>query len=306
MDITSNLQQYINTWITEKESPKWLNTFLTRGLPQWVSLVLVVLLAQQLAMLTWRFIPRTPQTQLQRVESPTSTAPVKRQASLVAEAQNIVNLHLFGRAGTSKTAPVQVAQKATETRLNLTLHGVFVEDKPDAGAAIIGKAGAKQSYYRVGHKVMSGVNLQAVFNDRVIISRDGKSEILRFPKDAKPISSGANLSTRTSQVAAKDDSLKGYREMFANEPLKIFEHVRFVPVRSGKTLKGYRVLPQRDRKLYNKLGIRPSDLVTGVNGVPLNDNKQAMELMNKLKDVNQIDLDIVRKGRAESISLSLN
>ena len=177
---------------------------------------------------------------------------------LQVEAGQIAALHLLGQVGASRPVARRVVQKAPETRLNLTLHGVFVESDPGKGEAIIGQRGSKQKYYQVGDKVMNGVRLQAVFNDHVVLSRNGASEVLRFPKNIKPVAKGSYLSQRSPQVVAAAQSLGSYRDLFQRQPLKIFEHIRFVPVRSGRTLKGYRVLPQRDRKLYNKLGIRPT------------------------------------------------
>jgi general secretion pathway protein C len=79
-----------------------------------------------------------------------------------------------------------------------------------------------------------------------------------------------------------------------------------VPVRSGANLKGYRVLPQKNRQLYNQLGLRPSDLITGVNGVSLNNEKEAMKLIDQLKEVDQLSLEILRKGQPQTVSISLN
>jgi general secretion pathway protein C len=101
-------------------------------------------------------------------------------------------------------------------------------------------------------------------------------------------------------------SLSEYKEVFQKEPLKIFEHVRFVPVRSRDGLKGYRVLPQKNRKLYNKLGIRPSDLVTSVNGVNLTNDKEAMKLIQMMKEATSVQVDIVRNGQPQSLSFNLN
>ena len=42
-----------------------------------------------------------------------------------------------------------------------------------------------------------------------------------------------------------------------------------------------------------------------MNGVPLTNDRQALTLMDKLKDADTLNLDILRKGRAESLSLSL-
>ncbi|MEN8178547.1 MAG: type II secretion system protein GspC [Pseudomonadota bacterium] len=307
MDLVTSLQRSYSDWILQKEIPKWLSIFLSNRLPQIVALVLIVLIAQHAAEMTWRFIPEPPQRQMPaQQEAPMNKAAREAQTS-ERTAEKIADLHLFGRAGDVKPlVKEQVNKKAPETSLKLTLHGVFVEEKAGAGAAIIGKAGSKQNYYKVGSNVMNGVKLQAVFNDRVVLLRNGQSEILKFPKTVKssPIQQSAQSSRAVK--SSKHKSLSSYRDMFRNEPLKIFEHVRFVPVRSGKTIKGYRVLPQKNRKLYNKLGIRPSDLVTSVNGVSLQNDREALQLIDKLKDAEQINLEIVRRGQMESLTLSLN
>lgn len=308
MDFVTSVQRTFNDWILQKEVPKWLSVFLSNRLPQLVTLVLIVLLAQGAAEMTWRLIPEPPAQQItSRQEVQTEKGIREEQAAPDRTAERIADLHLFGRAGGVKTiSQEQTNKKAPETRLKLTLHGVFVELIPEAGAAIIGKAGSKQNYYKVGSNVMRGVKLQAVFNDRVVLLRNGQSEVLKFPKTVKSVSTPGSKQGSIAAKASKSGSLNSYRDIFKNEPLKIFEHLRFVPVRSGKTIKGYRVLPQKNRKLYNQLGIRPSDLVTSVNGVSLQNDKEALQLINQLKDANQINLEIVRRGQTESLTLSLD
>lgn len=307
MDFVTSLQRTLGDWFMQREIPKWLTVFWADMLPQIVTLALIVMVAHKVAEMTWRFIPDPPEQAIytqQNLPGTTETSMLQSAEQLAAQ---IAGLHLFGEAGAAKSAvKEEVNKKAPETRLKLTLHGVFVDPDPKAGAAIIGKAGAKQDYYKVGGNVMSGVKLHAVYSDRVVLLRDGQSEVLKFPKTIKPVSipSGGPEFQRTQSTSAQ--SLREYRDIFKNEPLKVFEHVRFVPVRSGKTVKGYRVLPQKNRKLYNKLGIRPSDLVTSVNGVALNDDKQALQLIEQLKDADQISLEIVRRGKTQMLNLSLN
>ncbi len=310
MNIASQTQSLLNGILTEKAMPKWLETAISRYLPMIVVAVLVLVVASQMADLTWRLIP-APESASGTQRSIVRT-PVQQPGDRNKEAglETLVKLHLFGEAG--KVQPVQkIEQKAPETRLNLTLHGVYVDEDPEKGAAIIGTSGSTQKYYKVGAAVMNGVTLRGVFDDRVVLLRNGQSEVLRFPK----VPSAGSLATpsRASPTAkpgpassVNSTALQGYREEFTKQPTKIFEHVRFVPVRSRDGLKGYRVLPQRNRELYNKLGIRPSDLVTAVNGVPLNNTQEAMKLMQTLQDAQSLQVDIVRGGQPQSLTFSLN
>ena len=312
MNIASQTQTLLNGVLTDKSMPKWLETGVSRYLPMLIVALLVLIIAAQAADLTWRLIPAPDMGPVTPRNTGHTTADQTNTQNDKAGLETLVKLHLFGEAG--KARPVQkIEQKAPETRLNLTLHGVFVDEDPEKGAAIIGTSGSTQKYHKVGATVMNGVTLRGVFNDRVVLLRNGQSEVLRFPKvpssgSLASSTSGrsATKSTRGAVSTANSGALRGYREEFKNEPMKIFEHVRFVPVRSREGLKGYRVLPQKNRELYNKLGIRPSDLVTAVNGVPLNDTQEAMKLMQTLQDAQSLQVDIVRGGQPQSLTFSLN
>lgn len=312
MNIASQTQTLLNDVFTDKSMPKWLETAISRYLPMLIVALLVLIIAAQAADLTWRLIP-APETGSAAPRSPVRSPATQANAQNdKAGLESLAKLHLFGEAG--KAGPVQkIEQKAPETRLNLTLHGVFVDEDPEKGAAIIGTSGSKQKYHKVGGSVMNGVTLRGVFNDRVVLLRNGQSEVLRFPKVPSSGSLAAPPSGRSTTKlgrgrisSANSGALKGYREEFTKEPMKIFEHVRFVPVRSREGLKGYRVLPQKNRALYNKLGIRPSDLVTAVNGVPLTDTQEAMKLMKTLQDAQSLQVDIVRGGQPQSLTFGLN
>lgn len=309
MNIAAQTQSLLQDLLADKVTPKWLERLFSNTLPKAVVVVLTLLIASQAADLTWRLVPQPEAAtgSVQRIERtpPARADRQQRQAGL----GKVAELHLFGKAGAVKAAP-QIDQKAPETRLNLTLHGVFVDEDPQLGAAIIGTSGATQKYYKVGATLMSGVTLEGVFDDRVVLLRNGQSEVLRFPKvpELGSLSGPARSAPAASQPGSSGapTSLSGYRETFRNEPLKIFEHVRFVPVRSREGLKGYRVLPQKNRELYNQLGIRPSDLVTAVNGISLNDDKEAMKLIETLKDASTIQVDILRNGQPQSLNFNLN
>ncbi|MCU7923255.1 MAG: type II secretion system protein GspC [Candidatus Thiodiazotropha sp. (ex Dulcina madagascariensis)] len=314
MNIATRAQAYLNGWVLEKPSPKWLERFLTHQLPLAVTLLLVLLISWRAADFTWRMIP-APETLLQVSPSTPAAAIIdKRDPADSNRLAEVAKLHLFGVAGAVQ--PVKkVDKKAPETRLNLTLHGVFVGEESEKGAAIIGTSGSVQKYYKVGNAVMSGVTLQAVFEDRVVLLRNGQSEVLRFPK----VSNTASRTAPRPKARAKSDfgpgprvsstggrDLSQYRDMLSKEPLKIFEHIRFVPVRSREGMKGYRILPQKNRELYNQLGVRPSDLVTAVNGIPLANEREAVKLIEQLKEAQSLQVDIVRNGQPQSLTFDLN
>lgn len=309
MNIATQAQSFLSGLMSDKSYAKWIK-LATDHLPLAATLLLILLLASNAAQLTWRLIPTVQDDRPAIGNIPRPPAPTGQRDEETAGLEKVAELHLFGLAGEAQPV-TQIEAKAPETRLNLTLHGVFVNQDPEQGTAIIGTSGATQKYYKVGATIMSGVKLQGVFDDRVALLRNGQSEVLRFPKitsgNSEALASlpvSAVTAGNTAPVSA--ESLSEYKEIFQNEPLKVFEHVRFVPVRSREGLKGYRVLPQKNRELYNKLGIRPSDLVTGVNGVTLTNDQEAMKLMGMLKEATTIQVDIVRNGQPQSLTFNLN
>ena len=308
MNIAAQTQSLLQGLLSDKGTPKWLEPLIANHLPKGVMAILILIVAAQSADLTWRLLP-APELKADPQRSARPAIVTTEKESGEEGLDSVAKLHLFGEAGAAKpVAPID--QKAPETRLNLTLHGVFVDEDPQQGAAIIGTSGSTQKYYKVGATVMSGVTLQGVFQDRVVLMRNGQSEVLRFPKvptlGSSPLASDRSLPASRPSVAQDTTSLSGYKEVFQNEPLKIFEHVRFVPVRSREGLKGYRVLPQKNRELYNQLGIRPSDLVTAVNGITLTNDQEAMKLIDTLKEASTIQVEIVRNGQPQSLTFNLN
>ncbi|MES9990698.1 MAG: type II secretion system protein GspC [Candidatus Thiodiazotropha sp.] len=316
MNIATQAQAYLNDWMSEKSTPKWLETLLTKQLPVVVALLLVLLISWRAAEFTWSLFP-APEIQQQSTPQGAKSTPDAGNKSRSNRLENVAKLHLFGKAGASKSVK-KIDTNAPITRLNLTLHGVFVADEAEKGEAIIGTSGNVQKYYKVGNAVMSGVTLEAVFKDRVVLLRNGKSETLRFPKvsnrSAPPVrrkSTSSRGSTRLSTGPSAADqriskNLSKYSDLLRNEPLKIFDYVRFVPVKSRDGMKGYRILPQKNRELYNQLGVRPSDLVTSVNGIPLSNDREAMKLIEKLKDATSIQVEIVRNGNPQVLNFELN
>jgi general secretion pathway protein C len=316
MNIATEAQNYYNQWLSDKTVPKWLENLLSKQLPLAIEVLLVLLISWRAAEVTWSLIP-APDIQMP-IQSQAATARPTPQRNTVSQLDGVANLHLFGVAGATKPAK-KIDTKAPETRLNLTLHGVFVADVAEKGEAIIGTSGNVQKYYKVGNAVMSGVTLQAVFKDRVVLLRNGRSEVLRFPKESQPRSLASTSKTSSRQpssqmrsfgpgVTANDGNrnLKKYSDLLRQEPLKVFEYIRFVPVKSRDGMKGYRILPQKNRELYNQLGVRPSDLVTSVNGVTLSNDKEAMKLIDQLKDAQSIQVEIVRNGRPRTLNFDLN
>src|SRR5437762_1670923 len=106
----------------------------------------------------------------------------------------ITNAHLFGAAPALK----QEGADAPQTSMPLVLTGIIAGNDPQNGLAILGQNAQTAKVYAVGDGVPGGAKLHSVYNDRVVIDRDGRLESLSLPRqmnagNAPPPSSAARV-----------------------------------------------------------------------------------------------------------------
>ncbi|MES0874402.1 type II secretion system protein GspC [Sinimarinibacterium thermocellulolyticum] len=278
-----------------------------RGLPPLANLVLAVVVAWLLAKLVWALMPVPEAGRWQPVPPPPAAARATGPAAPAID--KLLAAKLFGEYQAEAVAEGNI-EDAPDTRLSLNLLGILAgEDRQSR--ALIGTSNGEEKPYAIGDAVIAGVKLQSIFPDRVILSRNGKLETLRLNKDA-PMSAQA-AAARTAAAAASSPQtdaataqmLSQIREQILADPTKASNYLRVQPATVGGVQRGYRIYPGREREAFQQLGLRPGDLVTAVNGVPLDDNQKALQLLGQLSQANAISLTIERGGQVQNLTVTL-
>jgi general secretion pathway protein C len=273
-----------------------------RRLPVAAALLFAILIGRAAADLVWVLMP-TPQAARWQ---PPPAAPSAARASEGPDLNALANAGLFGRYQ-APAATSGSLLSAPDTPLNLTLIGLLADDREQYSRALISQNNDEQAY-AVGDDVARGVTLQAIFPDRVILSRNGRLETLRLDRD-KP---GEGGDAAPPPVAQADDRPGGQpplaqiRDEVLKDPAKASEYVRVQPANVGGQLKGYRVYPGKDRSAFTAAGLRPGDLVTSVNGVQLDDPAKALQMLGDLSQAGQVNLVVERGGQSQNISINLS
>lgn len=281
-----------------------------RHLPLVLTVLVVLLLAYELAGLTWRWMQGPAQVQaLPPPAADTAAAPAKQ-----ADATRVVAAHLFGQAEATPGGNEEVLA-APETRLNLELRGVFATGD-QTGAAVIADASRQEHYYRIGESVAGEAKLHEVHPDRVILERGGRYEALTLPKQPLPGSgtgqpSQAPGAPAPSAAPAANTSetrqmLQQYRQTLINEPKQLMNLVRFTPVTKGSQTIGYRLSPGADRTLLARFGLRNGDVVTAVNGLPVDGASGGVDIIQKLASAEQLVLQVERDGVPQTFTFQIN
>lgn len=280
-----------------------------RALPRVAEVVLVVLLAQAAATLAWRLVPAPEGAGWKPpVLSPGAAHPAG--ASQGPNVELIAATHLFGEYQAPADPVLSELSAAPDTRLDLTLLGILAATAERGSRALIASSNGDEKPYAVGDDVVRGVSLQAIFPDRVILSRAGQLETLRLDKDAPAaaLPGVARAADGDAGSASTDTTvlLSNIRQELLNDPSKAAEYIRIQPSSNGGQLRGYRLYPGRNRNAFAAAGLRPGDLVTQVNGIQLNDANTALQMLGQLSQANSLTVVVERGGESQTLSVNFN
>ncbi len=283
----------LSLWKARPPEP-WLRSA-NRYAPPVVTAALVILIAHQLAELTWIVIPSST------FDRPPPAVAAPSRSGTAAEGPDadlsaLADSHPFGKAAAPAPAPTPTVVDAPETTLSVTLTGVVADSDPAAGQAIIA-SGQNQKKYAVGQTIEGGggAKLHAVYADRVILNRGGRLETLRLPKEQAPGTAGlvAARPAPPPPPAPANDSL---REVISNNASKLTDVLRVAPQFEGGQMVGFRLNPGRDRKMFESLGLKPGDVVTDINGTKLDNPSRGLQVFQSLGEATQANVTVIRDG----------
>ncbi|MDQ2695538.1 MAG: type II secretion system protein GspC [Pseudomonadota bacterium] len=266
-----------------------------------VNVVLIILLAHVLARLTWNLLPQPPGPPATPQESRAAAAPAASGTDYGA----IADWHLFGKVDVARPAPPPPVAAAPETPLNLTLAGIFFAGEGGKGLALIEGAGDQLSY-AVGEELgNTGARLEQILLDRVVLSRNGRMENLSLPKDAegletrplaRPTAEYAPPPPAAGEVIDASEIAEHFRQAAAVQPETLQDLAILDPYIQNGQFQGFRLRPGRNRRLLRQLGLRPGDVLTEVNGVPLNEPTRGLNLLQELLNADQVSVRVLRNG----------
>lgn len=285
---------------------KWLAGLPISRLSQGAFGILLILCCQQLATLTWQLLPAA-KGPTQPLVRPTLTGSAAPPAANPLDVRSLLQLALFGKADAPATKrPVASSsdrqQTMPRTRLNLTLTGVLASDQAERSIAIIINGG-EESSYGIGDLVTgTQARLQDILPDRVILDNQGQDETLMLDGEefkalgqqpAVPVASGG-----TSELSQLRNDL-------VKNPGKLLDYVNISPIMTDGKMQGYRINPGKDVAFFHRIGLQSNDLAVSINGYDLRDNGQAMQIMNQLSSMTEMNLTVERNGQQQDIYIKL-
>lgn len=201
----------------------------------------------------------------------------------------------------------------------LELSGTIVAKEFDDSIAIL-KSGGKRDesaiIARVGAEVEDGTKLALVWRNFVV---------LRTPSGVKCIGEGVGegktqppeqrVSMTGTPPSQNDDGIE-VRKVGDNEYVirrqdlqkvtgnlnSLARQARIVP---SKKDNGFKVFSIRKDSLYSKIGIQNGDVIKSINGIELSSPDKALEAYSRLQSASKLSLDIVRRGKNETMEYTI-
>ena len=171
--------------------------------------------------------------------------------------------------------------------------------------------------YAIGDKFMSG-RIYAIEKDRVLIDNEGHNEFidnsaaaapnLGFSPMPPPNQPGAPPAADTSvrQLSERQWVIaKATVNSALSDLSQLATQARIVPSFKNGVANGFKLFSIVPDSLYAKIGIQNGDVIRRINGYEMNSPDKALEIYQKLRDANRIEVEIERRGETIRKSYSI-
>jgi general secretion pathway protein C len=245
-------------------------------------------------------------------------------AASVASAvpQSVAKWHLFGNPQSVNLA--QLAHNAPATTLKLILRGTLSLPDAKQGMAMIADEHGSERAYKVGEDVGDNAKLAEVYTDHVVLSHEGAAETLTLPRPemhAPPLPE-ANQRNLANTPGGKASSIpptyvppqmahgaldwSQAQKNLRLDPAQLAQQVHVEPVFIGGKIAGARLSGGGEvAALMQKAGLKPTDLITTVNGTALTSLSNPQQLMDNLQGATSLQVTVLRDGKPATLTLNL-
>lgn len=271
-----------------------------------ISLLVMLLIARQLALTTWLLWPQPPAL----------AAPSREQIGVDVRgdsgpsvSEQLRALSPFGRAEIrKKVAPVKM--EVPETRLDLTLRGVIAGAGGKFGGAIIADRENGERFVAVGAKIAGAAVLDEVYPQHVVLLRNGRQEVLKMERES--IDRSASVKPQSLlEMKLPDFGFPGQpgglpqslTDLQRGRTVGMKAVLRIRPLMRGGKIRGFRVTPGRDRKAFAKLGFKAGDLLQSINGTKPQDAREIFGVLDELQNTGSVTVEVTRRGKPVTLSL---
>lgn len=259
-----------------------------------LTLILVVALGVQVAWWGWYFLKPKSSIETDVISSTSVDLSAARQ--------------LFGEVATTSPATAQA-----DSNTGIRLKGVYAVDGKTLSAAVI-NTGGRDTSVRLNEKITDAITLVDVKADHIIISRAGVREKVEIERSGKgsTVASVTTAAPTTPQANFRLNVASSSRNTYAlsrgelNSVLQDPRQVNFLGGISVAPAGGVQISSAESGTLAQKLGLQVGDIITNINGQPVNSTGDLARFYGQFASTNTIRAEIKRAGAPMMLSYTIN
>lgn len=223
--------------------------------------------------------------------------------------------------------PVTEAPAEVATNLHIKLLGTSSLTLSQPFIIVEDDNNHEQSLYRMGDDIPDAGKLVGVFKDHAIILHQGRRTKLEMPADQngtpaempRPFGLPGGAPFRRNLLRGRS-SQNGIREIDPNRYVldrstvdnnlnnmaSLFTQVRAIPnLGPDGQSNGFKLSEIQPDSIFQQIGLRDGDVLTGVGGQSVGDPSKAFQLLSSLRNQNSISLTVMRSGQPVQLQYNI-
>lgn len=194
----------------------------------------------------------------------------------------------------------ELGEDAPETTLNLKLTGRTAGPN---GTAILRTPDNVEGNYRLGDEIVTGVTLQAVNKEFIVLDVDGQMQRLTFERG-----DDTGLTIKPTADEAAPSKINVTRSGTSNSAqanvAALFQNISLRRVMKDGYLTGYSVKPNRPGVDLTPLGFSKGDVITAIGGTDITLGRpDFLALFEQAEKNGGIDVTVLRNGQIRTLTL---
>ena len=197
------------------------------------------------------------------------------------------------------------------TDLKLKLWGTIVAGNFYSRAIIEETKTKKQKLYEVGDTIQTAT-LTHILRSKVVLSVNGKDEILEIEQKENKRKSNKRGGSFNGGLSDSDGKIikniavkKSLIEESMQNLNQLMKDVRIRPHFKNGESDGLIVSGIKGGSVFRKLGLRNGDIIMGVDGSTIESVDDAMKLYSGLNDLENMKVDIKRRGKLQTLNFNI-
>ena len=255
--------------------------------------------------------------------NPVSSSPVERSHLPLADYAAITKRNIFNSSTQEQEAAPAVEEKLDlenlkQTDLKLKLWGTVTGQNEGVYAVIEDSKAREQNLYQAGDTIQNAV-VKLILREKVVLKVGDNDEILAMEENI-----GRGRSSRVGRTSGRSPSspsqaaklpvssyprkikLKADQIVKAMENLgQLMEQATLRPHIENGQAAGISITGIKPNAIFRKMRLRNGDIITGVNGNSIDSVEDAVKFVEQLSSGSDIQLQIKRRGREQSLDYNI-